>query len=47
MAAMQNEGLSKLVGVIGAVQEGCVAHVPVEEVRVVVASGGDRGEVGV
>jgi hypothetical protein len=32
---------------MGAMREGCVAHVPVEEVRVVVTSGGDGGEVGV
>jgi hypothetical protein len=47
MAATQNEGLGELVGVLGAVREGCVAHIPVEEVRVVVASGGDGGELGV
>jgi hypothetical protein len=47
MAATQNEGLDELVRVMGAVREQCVAHVPVEEEWVVVASGGNGGEVGV
>ncbi|GMN43351.1 hypothetical protein TIFTF001_012555 [Ficus carica] len=47
VAAAEEEGFGEVIGGGGAEREGGVVHEAVEEVRVGVAGGGDRGELGV